>query len=198
VAEAEEPVVTALPLCSCGEAHPHSIATRRSYDGRLVELASDGALWVNGQRTDTLGAAPVRTDAALDRCRIVGAALMGWACVLEAAELSDLYRRGRALAHPPGSLRELRAALDRPAFPPLRWVVQSADRDGRATERAAWLPRLRWPGLVVFDFCGGAGSSRGRYRLFRRLPGRADDRTVEDTGFAFWRLGDLWTHLEAA
>lgn len=185
--------------CSCGEPHPHTIATRRSFDNVRVDLDSDGAIWINGQRTSTTGAAPVRTDAALARCRQVGRLVLDNACILTAAEVTDLYRRGRALAKPPESMRDLEAALAPKAPAPITliWTVLSADRDGNATERVCSLPRMRWPGLVVFDFCGGPGSSGGRYRLFRRIPNRAGERdaAVADTGWAFRRLADLWAHL---
>lgn len=182
--------------CPCGEPHPHPIATRRSYDNVRVDLDSDGTLWIGSQRSSTSGAAGVRTDASLDRARRVGRLLMDNACILEAAEITALYRRGRTLARPPETLRELRETCE-PKGPPVKlvWSVVSADRDGRPTERVCSLPRLRWPGLVVFDFCGGPGSSGGRYRLFRRVPTAPD--TTMDTGFAFARLADLWDHLDS-
>ena len=183
--------------CSCGEPHPHTIATRRSYDNVRVDLDSDGTLWIGDRRSSTSGAAGVRTDASLDRARRVGRILMDNACILKAGEITALYRRGRALARPPETLRELREACE-PKGPPVKlvWSVVSADRDGRPTERVCSLPRLRWPGMVVFDFCGGPGSARGRYRLFRRVPTAPD--TTMDTGFAFVRLADLFAHLEAS
>jgi hypothetical protein len=195
--------VTALPCCSCSDPHPHPIATRRTYDNRLVELDSDGARWVNGQRTPDLGAGPVRSADALDRARAVGWLVMSNACILEAAEVSDLYLRGRALPRAPGTMRDLQAALEPKRTAPvlLVWTVLSADSRGKPTERQARLPRMKWPGLVLFDFCGGPGSARGRYRLFRQLPtprNGAHDVACEDTGFAFRRLADLWKHLEAS
>lgn len=185
--------------CSCGELHPHTIMTRRTYDNRRVDLDSDGSLWIDSQRSPDLGAAPVRSDAAIERARAVGWLVMGYACILDAAEVSDLYRRGRALPRAPGSMRDLQAALaPKPGAPvSLFWTVMSADRDGKPTERVCSLPRMRWPGLVVFDFCGGPGSSGGRYRLFRKVPNKAGERdaAVADTGWAFRRLADLWAHL---
>ncbi len=113
--------------------------------------------------------------------------------------MTDLYRRGRALASPPETLRDLQAALDRPPARTLVWTVLSADRDGTPTERVCSLPRMFWPGMVVFDFCGGAGSAGGRYRVFRRIPNRGGERdaAVEDTGFAFRRMSDLWSYLDS-
>jgi len=185
--------------CPCGDPHPHTIATRRTYDNVRVDLDSDGTLWIGNQRTSTSGAAPVRTDAALERARKVGRLLMDNACILEAAEVTDLYRRGRALSTVPETLRELRAALDRPPVRTLVWTVLSADRDGTPTERVCSLPRMFWPGMVVFDFCGGPGSAGGRYRVFRRIPNRGGERdaAVEDTGFAFRRLAELWGYLDS-
>ncbi len=76
----------------------------------------------------------------------------------------------------------------------ISWTVTRADRDGRPTERVAILPRIRWPGLAVFDYCGGPGSKDGRYVLVRRLQGTRD--SYGTTGFAFKNLAALWAHLE--
>lgn len=46
-----------LTSCSCGEPHPHTIATRRSFDNIRVDLDSDGTLWIGSQRSSTSGAA---------------------------------------------------------------------------------------------------------------------------------------------
>lgn len=191
--------------CTCGEPHPHAIATRRSFDNVHVELDSAGALWIGHFRSSTSGAAPVRTDAAIERCRAVGRLVLDNACILTAKEITHLYRRGRVLTEIPGTLRELQARLDRPARPSLVWTTIATDRDGTPTERVSVLPRMWWPGLAVWDYCGGPGSSGGRYEVARLVTragpyGHAPkgDATYEGTGFRFSRLADLWAYLDSA
>lgn len=186
--------------CSCGEPHPHAIMVRRSFDDRRVEIDSAGALWIGWHRSSTSGAAPVRSDAALRRARHVGRLVMENACILTAEEITDLYRRGRALTRLPATLRDLRVALDAPAVPRLVWTVLATDRDGQPTERVCILPRLRWPRMAVWDYCGGPGSAGGRYDICRRvtrgaLGVSAPSDTYETTGLRFRRLADVGAYL---
>lgn len=86
---------------------------------------------------------------------------------------------------------ELRPPASVDAAKPVRlkplWTVQSADRDGKPTERVWKLPRLHaWHGHAIWDFC----TSRPRYRLFVRLGGRDSD-SYQQTGIAFNRIADL-------
>jgi hypothetical protein len=102
----------------------------------------------------------------------------------------------------PGDVRaKLRQGNATPIALKPSWTVVAADSRGNPVERVWTLPRLRWPGLVVFDFCGTTGSARGRYRLFERRAsvgacGRVGD-ALDDTGFAFRRLSDLFAHLHS-
>ena len=52
-----------------------------------------------------------------------------------------------------------------PALRP-NWTLVETDRDGNPVERFWRLPRLQWPGLAVFDYCGRRNSSGGRYEVF--------------------------------
>ena len=76
----------------------------------------------------------------------------------------------------------------------LIWHVQCADRNGKPTERTCRLPRMWWPGMAIFDYCGGPGSKDGRYVVgyFRSNA----PNTFIATGFAFRNLRDLWAHLD--
>jgi hypothetical protein len=196
-----------LTPCTCGEPHPHVIAERRTLDGHGVELWSDGAILTPfGQRVRGV---PMRRPRSPESQRLAlraGALFMGEACITSDDDLGAPYAACVSVAKRdglPGDVRaEMRAAE---AVPPLAlkpsWTVVSADSRGCPTERVWTLPRLRWPGMVVFDFCGGPGSARGRYRLFERrrsigVGGRPGD-ALHDTGFAFRRLSDLFAHLQS-
>lgn len=178
--------------CTCGEPHPHQIARRLTADGIAVVAWSDGS--VTG-RFGALDGVPVRrprTVAASQLARSAAWLLLGEACLYDADELPRLYAACEKVARRGGLPGDVRAEMRRVRVPPLAWTVAATDRDGTPTERYARLPRLRWPGLVVLDFCGGQGSSRGRYVLARET-GRSG--TVMPTGFAFTTLEALWAHL---
>lgn len=184
-------------MCTCGEPSPHVIMYRTTADGFHVLCWDDGA--ITGALGAGLTGVPVarpRTPEAIDRTRTIGRLFMGEVCIHDLADLPELHRacvRAAALDRMPGTVRRIiRERRELAGLPRLVWTVQHADRDGRPTERFCRLPRLRWPGLVVFDFCGGPGSSRGRYQLWR------DDKRdgcCIPTGFSFARLSDLWAHL---
>ena len=91
----------------------------------------------------------------------------------------------------------MRARLRQLATPTIRptWDVVSADRDGRPTERVWRLPRLRWPGLAVFDFPNRAE----RYEVFNVHRGdrRAPSDYATTTGCRFATLADLAAHLHS-
>lgn len=192
-------------ICSCGNPSDHVVMRRRTFDGIDVYLWDDGA--VTGALGYGLRGVPVRrpTGAAIRRALVAGRLLLGELCIWRAAELGDLYaaaRRAADIDGLPGTMRrimrERRAKADAPATPLLSWAVVATDRDGKPTERVARLPRIRWPGLAVWDFCGGPGSSRGRYVLMSRIAGAGTgDETYKDTGLAFSRLDRMWAHLRA-
>lgn len=186
--------------CSCGAANAHIIMRRRTADGFEINL------WENGAVTGVLGigfrGVPVRrpkSPEAIAEAKKAGALLLGEVCLYDADELPVVYEaatRAARIDNMPGTLRRLlRKRRARQGRVALRWTVTEADRDGAPRERVCRLPRLRWPGLVVFDFCGGPGSRRGRYRLFRTTLAAPD--TATDTGLAFRTLDDLWRHLES-
>jgi hypothetical protein len=124
-----------------------------------------------------------------------GRLLLESACLYDLDELGLVYaacKRAAGIDGLPGTVRRLlRGRADRRVFA-LSWTVVSADRNGTPTERIARLPRLRWPGIVVVDFCGGPGSARGRYQLWSERHG-----TLYQTGLAFRTQGELRRHLEA-
>jgi hypothetical protein len=51
-----------------------------------------------------------------------------------------------------------------------------------------------WPGMAVYDFCGGPGSKDGRYVVGYFKQSRPD--VFLPTGFAFRNQRDLWAHLD--
>lgn len=189
---------SSLSTCSCGDASAHVIMRRHTADG--IEIC----LWENGAITGALGiglrGVPVarpKTEAAVNLARRTGRLMLGEVCLYDADELSALYIAARKAALSdglPGTLRAAyRAARDRRALLAFNWTVLSADRDGNATERVARLPRLRWPGVAVWDYCGGPGSSRGRYHLVRET--QRGSGTYAETGFVFGTLSALCAHL---
>lgn len=192
--------------CSCGEVADHVVMRRRTFDGVDVCLWSDGC--VTGSLGRGLSGVPMRrprTVAALSRALAAGRLMLGEVCIREAGELGALYaacERAARLDAMPGTVRRiLRESKQRaPSISP-NWTVVSADRDGTATERVCRLPRLRWPGLVVVDYCGGPGSRDGRYVLCdvkrsRHPVSGVDAEYLVSTGFAFRNLPALWAHLE--
>jgi len=191
--------------CSCGEHKPHTIAERLTADGVRVCLWDDGA--VTGALGYKLRDVPMRrprTDEARQSARKAGRLLLGECCLWDAAELGELYAacvKAAAIDNMPGTVRRLvREARAKPVRLALRWVVTHTDARGTPIERTVRLPRLRWPGLHVFDFCGGPGSARGRYVLFEErmssAPGVRSGLALYQTGFAFRTLTDLWAHLD--
>lgn len=185
-------------MCTCGESKPHVVMHRMTADGFEVLCWDDGA--ITGALGSGLNGVPVarpRTPEAVERTRAVGRLFMGEVCLHDLADLPALHRacvRAATIDRMPGTVRRLlREHRSRVSIPKMIWTVQQADRDGRPVERMCRLPRLRWPGLVVFDFCGGPGSARGRYQLWRD---EHRDGVCTPTGFAFARLSDLWRHLQ--
>jgi len=165
---------------------------RNTADGITVCLWSDGGVTgLLGVRLRGVPARPRRADA-LE----VGRLFLGEACLVSQSELADLYvaaKKARKIDSLPGTVRRLFSESRRPRRPVLSWRVLETARDGKPQQRVAVLPRLRWPGLAVWDYCGGRGSSRGRYELVREV---ARDGCYESHGFRFRNLADMWAHLE--
>lgn len=177
--------------CSCGTRAAHEIARRTTADGTAIVLWSDGA--VTGRLGFKLPGVPVARPRTPEARRVSLAAawlLAGEAWLYELAELPALYAACRWAAARGGDAGDARARLAAAAGPSVRpvWTVTSTDRDGKPTERVWRLPRLRWPGLAVFDFCGRAE----RYELFNI------DRTdvCTTTGIRFATLAELAAHLD--
>lgn len=191
-------------FCTCGETEPHTIAKRRTADGITVMLWSDGAVTgAFGGRFPGLPVRRPRTVEGANKARRVGRLFLGEVEIYDEAELGELYAAAERASRAdglPGTVRRLFAERrDRPAPITLAWVVTETDRDGRPTERQARLPRLRWPGYHVIDFCGGPGSAQGRYVLFHEDHSSPYGVRLSQPslrrGCAFRRLADLWTHL---
>lgn len=186
-------------MCTCGETKPHIIATRTDLDGLAVDMWDDGS--ITGALGIGIKGVPIRrpkTAEQIEKTRRIGRLFIGEVCIHYRAELPEVYaaaERAAKIDGLPGTLRRIyRERAARAAIPHFIWTVQHADRDGKPTERTCRLPRLWWPGYVVFDFCGGPGSARGRYVL---MLDRHRDGVCEQTGFAFATLSDLYAHLDS-
>lgn len=184
-------------MCTCGETKPHIIATRTDLDGLSVTMWDDGA--ITGALGIGINGVPIRrpkTTEQIEATRRIGRLFMGEVCIYRRAELPGVYaaaERAAKIDGLPGTLRRIMRERAAPRFS-LKWTVAQTDRDGNPTERVCRLPRLMWPGYVVFDFCGGPGSKDGRYVL---MIDRRRDGTCEQTGFAFATLRDLYAHLDS-
>jgi hypothetical protein len=118
---------------------------------------------------------------------------LGDVALYDAAELASFYRacvwavrKGLDI----GSARRRFAESAKPRLRP-HWEILSADRDGRPTLRCWRLPRMAWPGLAVWDHCGGSGSGGGRYELTTI----DHDSVCISTGLRFSNMRQLADHL---
>jgi hypothetical protein len=178
--------------CGCGEQRSHIVARRHTADGVFVALWDDGAL--TGALAHALPG--VRLARPRSRAGARAALAAGWLFVGEveihdAAELPALYDACRRVAERggrPGDVRARLAALERPKITPI-WTVLATDRNGRPTERVWRLPRLRWPGLAVWDRMHGE-----RYELNQCIDRRRD--VFAPTGIRFATLAELAAHLD--
>lgn len=176
-------------MCSCGQLTPHAILSRQTSDGETITLYSTGVF--SGRWPGLPVRAPTPAD--LPFRLKAGRMFLGDLCLYSSEEVGAVWKaavkaaRGDGL---PGTLRRLYRVANTPRLP-LHWQITAADRQGRPTERQARLSALRWPGLAVFDFCGGPGSSRGRYQVFS-----VQGETAFPTGMCFSRLKDLQAYLE--
>ncbi len=134
----------------------------------------------------------------------IGHLFLGEVELYEEAELASAYAAARKAVEAgnglPGELRKFFAAAmeakPRALFR-LEWIVVATDNQTRPVERQAKLPRLRWPDLAVFDFCGRAGSGRGRYQVMRRINGTGGTDSYVPSGFAFRTVRDLRAYLDS-
>lgn len=190
-------------MCSCGETKPHVVMRRQTADG--IEVC----LWENGAVTGSMGIglprvplARPKTPNAVSRAMSLGRLMVGDVEIYDAAELPALYdaaKRAAARDGLPGTMRRIfaeQASARQRLVIPLSWRTINTNNCGKVTERWARLPALRWPGLVVWDFCGSEGSSGGRYQIFHRIHSHGKDETVATTGLSFRSLRDLFDHLD--
>ena len=174
-----------LPVaCSCGHAAGHAIATRKTAEGSIVKLWSDGAItWALGRYIK--GSPHARTPAQITAALAAGWLVMGDVELYDDDEVSALVEAARWAASrglDPGAMR---ARLSRPAVLRPVWSVVEADRDGKARVRVWKLPRLRWPGLAVW-------ADGATYSIWREA---GSSGTYRPTGIEFSNLADLSTHL---
>lgn len=185
-------------MCTCGQPSPHIIATRTSADGLTVHQWDNGSLTgVMGYRLPGVPIRQPRTPEAEHRTRVAGRLFCGEVCLWDREDFAVLYAACEYAAARdglPGTVRARLRAL-RHAPPRRHWTVTHTDRDGRPTERVCRLPALRWPGMAVWDYCGGPGSAGGRYVIHERVKGARD--SYQPTGFAFRTLRALWDYLRA-
>lgn len=183
-------------MCSCGEARPHEVARRRTADGVSVLLWSDGP--VTGRLGYQIEGVPMARPRSAEGRKLAlraGRLLMGEVCIHDAADLGALYEACRWAAKRgglPGDVRQRMRSARQPAIHPA-WTVLSTDRDGQPTSRVWRLPRLRWPGMAVWDNCGPNRGGRGRYELTSVVQGAAN--TYESTGLFFGNLRELAAYL---
>lgn len=181
-----------LDPCPCGDPHPHQIARRATADGKHV-LA-----WSDGQMTWALGCAikgsPRPRNADQQRRALAAAQLvLDDVCLFDAAEVPALIKaarqsadRGRGRAGMWERLRGPKRGTVAGLVP--QWTVRHTDRDGRPTLRVWTLPRLAYPGLVVWH-------ERGLYQVMREAP--RGSGTLFDTGFRARTLRELGELLPA-
>ncbi len=179
--------------CSCGETSPHIVARRLTFDGIGIAVLHDGA--ITGRFGTALEGVPVtrpRTRKATELARRTGALFAGEVEIHNYSDLGVLYQACRWAAARdglPGSVRTRFYQLQNPTIAPV-WTVTETDRDGNPTERVWRLPRLRWPGIVVFDHVNHG--ARGRYEVTTLVPGTD---TCATTGVSFRTLAELSTYL---
>jgi len=171
-------------VCRCDEVAPHVVARRLTTDGIGVEVWQDGA--ITGRLGFGLEGVPVvrpRSRGSVSLAQRAGWLFAGEVEAHAYVDLGALYAACRWAAERdglPGTVRARLAQLQQPALAPV-WTVTDTDRDGTPTERVWRLPRLRWPGVVVFDHVNQG--RRGRYEICTLTPGVAD--TVTTTGLHF-------------
>lgn len=186
--------MSVLGACSCGDPKPHVVARRTTADGFRI------ALWCDGAVTDAVGTglpgvpiARPRTPDAVAASRAAGWLFVGIAELYDLAELPALYDAARKSSDRSNMHRRL-AAADEPGLVPLDWQVYETDRDGQSVVRVAALPRMRWPGLVVWH-------ERGRYELLAVRTGHAlgarSREAAFSTGVSFATQRDLFAHLRS-
>lgn len=172
--------------CSCGESGHHVIARRVTADGKHVLAWDDGTLtWALGYAIR--GSANPRTPEGRERARRAAWLVLEDVCLFNADEVPALVKAARWAAESGsgragmwGRLRGPKRGTVAGLVP--RWTVRQTDRDGRPTLRVWTLPRLAYPGLVVWH-------ERGIYEVLLADP--QDPEVVRDTGFRARTLREL-------
>lgn len=178
--------------CTCEIAAAHIIARRQTADGIGVVVWSDGA--ITGRLGSALSGVPVvrpRSADAVATSRAVGWMFADEVCLYDADEAGALLDACRWAVTRGLSVTGARRRFADAARPTVRpvWQVIATDRDGNPRERVWRLPRLRWPGLAVFDI----GSAAHRYQVWT-----VDRKDVcEPTGVHFATLGEIAGYLHS-
>jgi len=177
-----------LNPCTCGDPHPHEVATRRTADGYTVHAWSDGSLtWALGEyiRGSARPRTPEQQGRALRAARLV-LDLLGF---FDSDELPAVVAAARRAKGDRSStlaiLRGERGGRVSGLVP--TWTTLEADRDGKPTLQVWTLPRMTHPGLAVWR-------EKGLYRVMREMPGRRG--TYTDTCFTARNYRELATVLE--
>lgn len=165
------------------------IARRTTYDGKQVELWSDGSL-TSGLGRAIKGAPFNPKPARREESLAIGWLVLGDAGIYDMSEIGRLVASARyALAHggQPGTMREhFGRGEDRKALTP-KFVVTETDRDGNPVTRVWKLPRIGpWAGTAVWDHVS-RGRGRQRYEVFHRVSGE----TYATSGMGFASQGEL-------
>jgi len=181
-------------MCTCGNTEPHIIARRSTLDGIGIVCWDNGA--IVGRFGTALPGVPVvrpRTDAARAASVVAAHLFMGEVEIYDLSETGALYEACRWAALHGGQPGDVRRRLTKTSAPTLTpvWTVLSTDRDGTPTERYWRLPRLRWPGLAVWDHVNHGRS--GRYEIV--AIDRRDSDTCMSTGIFFRTQAELFSHL---
>lgn len=161
------------------------IATRRTAQDSIVHLYPDGTLaWATGR----IIWGPRRGSSTQHIALAAGWLLMGDVELYDDAEVAALAAAARWSVERCLGVAGMRQRFHRPRGMRPVWTTLEMDRDGYPTCRCWRLPRLRWPGTVVFH-------EHGVYSLWSEI-GRSG--TCAPTGIRFSTLRQLCAHLEAA
>lgn len=172
--------------CTCGNPDDHVIARRVTADGKHVLAWDDGTLtWALGYAIR--GSASPRTPEGRERARRAAWLVLDDVCLFDADEVPALIRAARWAAERGTGRAGMWERLRGPKRGTVaglvpQWTVRHTDRDGRPTLRVWTLPRLAYPGLVVWH-------ERGLYQVMREAP--RGSGTLFDTGFRARTLREL-------
>lgn len=179
-----------------GGAGPRKVAWGKTADGVKVVLWDDGSI-TGAMGYELKGFRMVRPRTKRGVAVQAGTMFLDDLSLYDLSELGDAYKAYRWAAEKGKTHGEARAKFsgkgERAAKGKLipDWHVVSADRDGRPKERVWRLPRIRWPGLAVWDHGGKWAGGRERYELMNVDRGG----TAKTTGVTFRNMQELEKHL---